>query len=311
MSSLPFIDSHTEGEPTRVFADSREFWPGNTMAERADAMRRSFADQVQGTIIEPRGHSAIVGAWLTEPVTEGSDAGVIFFNNAGLLGMCGHGTIGVAETLRSLGRAANGSVRLDTTVGTVVARFLEDRRIEIDNVVSFRHLTGVTVHVPGFGTVTGDVAYGGNWFWLSESPIPIGLPYLSDLTNYTVAIRRELERSRVTGQGQAEIDHIEIFGPASGSHADSRNFVLCPGLEYDRSPCGTGTSAKVACLAADGKLAEGEVWRQESVIGSLFSARYSRTAAGIVPSVAGRASIVATGTLHFDDSDPFRRGISS
>lgn len=279
------------------------------MAERRDVFRREHDNLRTAVVCEPRGHSAVVGALLCEPVDPDSAAGVIYFNNVGYLGMCGHGTIGLIKTLEHIGRISTGTHRIETPVGTIEAALNENGSVTITNVPSYRLAQSVAVDVEGFGTITGDIAYGGNWFFLiKDSPLEIDLNNLSGLTDFTSSVRSALERNGVTGADGAEIDHIELF--ADSPTADSRNFVLCPGLEYDRSPCGTGTSAKLACLFADGRLKEGETWRQESVIGSVFEGSVSIVDGKIIPSITGRASITAEVELILDESDPYRFGIA-
>jgi 4-hydroxyproline epimerase len=250
---------------------------------------------------------------LCEPVDPHSPAGVIFFDNAGYLGMCGHGTIGLVVTLAHLGRIAPGRHTLETPVGIVTAELHDDHRVTVTNVPSFRHASGVSVEVPGHGRVTGDVAWGGNWFFLvSEPDRSLTLDQAKDLTEYTARIRQALSAAGVRGEAGAEIDHVELFGPSPRSDADSRSFVLCPGDAYDRSPCGTGTSAKLACLHADGKLRPGEVWRQESVTGSVFLGRFTIDAdhpGRIVPEITGTAYITGESTLLIDERDPLAWGL--
>ncbi|MCB8933174.1 MAG: proline racemase family protein [Fimbriimonadaceae bacterium] len=306
------IDSHTGGEPTRVVLDGGPALAGSTMAERRTDFALRF-DQFRSAIVnEPRGSDVLVGALLTPPEREGSDAGVVFFNNVGMLGMCGHGTIGVVETLRHLGRVREGTVRLDTPVGLVEATLRPDGAVAFDNVASYRTVKDVGVHLDGGEHVVGDVAYGGNWFFLaSAGERPIALEHVGSLTAFTTRIRAALERAEITGEGGAEIDHVELYTESDTPGVDSRNFVLCPGMAYDRSPCGTGTSAKVACLAQDGKLAEGEVWRQESVTGSVFEAKVRRGPNGWLPTIAGRAWVTGESTLLLNPEDPLCWGLGA
>ncbi len=304
------VDSHTEGEPTRVVMAG---WPqpaGATMAERRDVMRREHDALRSGVVREPRGHDAIVGALLTEPVSNGATAGVVFFNDVGYLGMCGHGLIGVIRTLEHLDRIRPGIVRIDTPVGVVSAELMADGGVAIENVPAYRHRADVELDVPGVGRVHGDVAYGGNWFFLAEDTgAELAMTNVRELLSTTTAIRRALEAEGVTGTDGARIDHIELFGPPTRSDADSRNFVLCPGAAYDRSPCGTGTSAKMAVLHARGDLALGERWTQESITGSVFTGWLTERDGGLVPHISGRAFVTSRATLMFDADDPFRFGI--
>lgn len=305
---LKAIDSHTAGEPTRVTTDGFPDLGTGTMAERLDVFRREYDKLRTAVVCEPRGHSAIVGALLCDPVEADSAAGVIFFNNVGYLGMCGHGTIGLVKTLEHMGRLSTGVHKIETPVGTVEAKLNGDGSVTITNVPSYRFAKDVGVEAQGFGPVKGDIAYGGNWFFLiKDSPIAIDLRNLSALTEFTSAVRTALGEHNITGKDFAEIDHIELF--AESPTADSRNFVLCPGLEYDRSPCGTGTSAKLACLFADGKLKEGETWRQESVIGTVFEGRVSLRDDDIIPTITGTAYITAELSIVIDPNDPHGFGI--
>jgi 4-hydroxyproline epimerase len=282
------------------------------MAERRAFLLARQDRLRQAVACEPRGHDAMVGALLTPPVEPGSAAGVVFFNNAGGLGMCGHGTIGVVRTLEHLGRLRPGPVRIDTPVGTVGARLEEDGAVTVENVPAFCHARDVVVEVPGLGEVTGDVAWGGNWFFLTERPeIPLELRNVAALTDATARILAALRERGVAGRDGAEIDHVELSGPPRRRDADSRNFVLCPGLAWDRSPCGTGTSAKMAALAARGRLRPGERWGQESLTGSLFEGWLEERGGALVPRIRGRAFVTGRATLLFDPRDPFREGFTA
>lgn len=305
------VDSHTAGEPTRVvLSGAPDLGPG-TLAQR----RANFAQRWDGfrraVVCEPRGSDVLVGALLCAPAAPGCAAGVIFFNNAGYLGMCGHGTIGLVATLAHLGRLRTGRHRIDTPVGVVAADLLEDGRVTVRNVPSRRHAAGVRVPVPGHGPVSGDVAWGGNWFFLTrDHGQDLRRERVADLTRFALRLRSALEAAGVAGEGGAPVDHVELLGPG-GPGADARNFVLCPGGAYDRSPCGTGTSAELACLAADGRLEPGRAWVQEGILGTRFEASYvpEPGGAGVLPSVTGAAFITAEARLHFDPRDPFRAGL--
>lgn len=293
------IDSHTEGEPTRVVIGGLpDLGPGD-MAARLRRLGEEFDAYRRMLVLEPRGHDAWVAAILQEPTEPGHDAGVLFVNNAGPLGMCGHGTIGVVRTLQHLGRLPSDEVRLETPVGSVSAKVLPDGRVAIRNVASY--LGDADVEVLG---LRGDVAWGGNWFFIAPSPIPIVLENLTELTALSWQIRHEL-----ASMGHGKVDHIELFGPSEV--ADCRNFVLCPGGAYDRSPCGTGTSAKLATLYAHGRLALGESYRVESILGGIFEGSLEETDAGLIPTIRGRAFITAESTLLIEDADPFGWGIGS
>jgi 4-hydroxyproline epimerase len=314
--AIRVLDSHTEGEPTRLVVEGLPALASTTVAGKADELRREHDGLRAGIAREPRGHEALVGAFLFEPDRRDADLGVVFFNNAGYLGMCGHGTIGVVASLAHLGKLKPGEVRLETPAGIVRAQLHEDGRVTVWNVESYRLAKGAEVEVRGYGKARGDVAYGGNWFFLvEEHGLEVSLANLEALMAFGKAVRQALGEQGVTGAHGAEIDHVELFGPPSRKDCDSKNFVLCPGLAYDRSPCGTGLSAKLACLAADGKLAPGEVWRQESLIGSAFDGSYewgTREAIGpeaILPAITGRAWITGETTLLFDPDDPYAEGI--
>ena len=307
MSSIRVIDSHTGGEPTRIVTGGGPELGSGTMADRLEVFRKEH-DRFRSAIVnEPRGSDVVVGALLCEPGVAGCATGVIFFNNVGYLGMCGHGLIGLIATLAHLGRIKPGVHRIETPVGIVAATLNADRTVSVENVASYRKTRAVTVEVEGFGKITGDVAYGGNWFFLVENHgLALTPANVGQLTDCASRIRRA-----VNAQGFPEVDHIELFGPPACG-GDSRSFVQCPGGAYDRSPCGTGTSAKVACLAADGKLAEGAQWTQESVIGSKFTASYrwlDRAKGIIAPTITGRAHITAEATLILDEEDPFCWGL--
>jgi 4-hydroxyproline epimerase len=305
------IDSHTEGEPTRVIVEGGPGLGDGSMRERIERFANEFDHVRRHVILEPRGSNALVGALLCEPTQADCAAGVLFFNNRGYLGMCGHGSIGVAVTLAHLGRIGRGVVRLETPVGVVAVELVDDNTVTVENVASYRHAKDVSVDVPDVGRVTGDIAWGGNWFFLAkDAPCPLDLEHERELTGTALRIQAALRDQGITGDGGGEIDHVEFFSAPRNAGANSRNFVLCPGGAYDRSPCGTGTSAKLACLAADGQLGPGEEWVQESVIGSRFRAHYRLDHDGaVIPSVTGRAFICAETTLVQQPGDPFAGGI--
>jgi 4-hydroxyproline epimerase len=306
---LRIIDSHTGGEPTRVIVSGGpDLGPGPLQIRRA-RFQRDFDHFRSAVVNEPRGSDVMVGALLVEPEDKACAAGVIFFNNVGYLGMCGHGVIGVAVTLAHLGRIEPGMHRLETPVGVVAATLRSNGEVSVVNVPSWRGKKSATVTVPGVGEVTGDVAWGGNWFFLVEDHCQeLTLANVDRLTEFCWRVRQALNE-----QGFPEVDHIELFGLPALPGANSRSFVLCPGKAYDRSPCGTGTSAKLACLAADGKLAEDAVWVQESVIGSAFAGQYrwlDRPAGKIEPVITGSAFVNGETTLLLDGNDPFCWGIT-
>jgi len=304
------IDSHTGGEPTRVVVSGGPDLGQGDMAERLLIFRRDFDSFRSAVVNEPRGNDAMVGALLCTPVDPSCGAGVIFFNNVGYLGMCGHGTIGLLVTLAHLGRIGLGTHRIETPVGVVAATLNAPNDVTVRNVPSYRLAKGVSVDVEGYGPVTGDVAWGGNWFFLVNDHYHyLTLANLDRLIDFTWKIRQALNRHAITGANGQEIDHVELFGAASSDVADGKNFVLCPGKAYDRSPCGTGTSAKIACLIADGKLAEGQTWRQESLIGTLFTASGTVVDGKVIPEIRGTAYVNAEATLLLQDDDPLAMGI--
>ncbi len=310
LGPIEVVDSHTEGEPTRVVIGG---WPepdGRTMLERRESMRREQDDLRRAVVLEPRGHDAIVGALLTTPVRPEAVAGIVFFNDVSYLGMCGHGLIGVVRTLEFLGRVEPGHLEFDTTVGPVSAELLTDGRVTIRNVPTFLHRRDVSLEVPGIGSVTGDVAWGGNWFFLTELPgQPLELSRRAELLRVTMLIRDALQGQGITGSAGERIDHVELFGPPTVAGAQSRNFVLCPGGAYDRSPCGTGTSAKMATLYAKGQLTVGERWTQESIVGSTFTGWLEQDGDQLIPNIEGRAFVTSRATLMFESTDPFRHGL--
>jgi len=305
------IDSHTAGEPTRVVLEGGPDLGTGSLAERAARLEAEHLDFCASVVLEPRGHDAIIGALLVPPSDPDCVAGVIYFNNLQNLGMCGHATIGLGVTLAHLGRIEPGRHRIETPVGVVEIDLLDANTVSVVNIESYRLAKDVTVDVEGLGPVTGDVAWGGNWFFLvKNSPIALTGANIRPLTDLTLKIRAALEKAGVTGRDGAWIDHIELFGPAVDPAAQSRNFVLCPGGAYDRSPCGTGCSAKLACLAADGALAPGEEYLQESVIGSTYRISYRPGAAGgVIPTITGQAFVTSDANLIFDPADPYRAGI--
>ncbi len=304
------IDSHTGGEPTRVVVEGGPDLGAGGMAERLEVFRARYDAFRSAVVNEPRGHDAIVGALLCEPADPSCDAGVIFFNNVGYLGMCGHGTIGLMATLAHMGRIRNGVCRIETPPGVVEARLDGDGRVTIRNVASFRSAAHVVGEAPGVGRVDGDVAFGGNWFYLvSGHAQEISLDRLEELTDFAWHIREGLAAHGITGAHGHEIDHIELFGHPTVAGADSKNFVLCPGKAYDRSPCGTGTSAKLACLYADGKFKPGQVWRQESIVGSIFEGAIKVAGGKVYPEITGSAYVNAEADLILNERDPFCYGI--
>lgn len=324
MIKIQVIDSHTGGEPTRIVVEGGPDLGTGPIANRQERFRNDFDSFRRAVVNEPRGSDVLVGGLLCKPHDATCDTGIIFFNNAGFLGMCGHGTIGLMATLQHLGMFKAGDCRIETSVGPVTATLLDDHHVSVNNVTSYRSQADISIEVDGVGSVTGDVAWGGNWFFLVKNVQETLLPsHARQLTDITLRIRDALANNNICGDDGQEIDHIELFGPPHDPSNHSRNFVLCPGGAYDRSPCGTGTSAKMACLAAEGKLQPGEIWRQESVVGSVFEGHFqwvesetlnnettAQTRKLITPTICGSAHVCAESTLLLDPNDPFCMGIN-
>ena len=295
--TLSVVDSHTGGEPTRVITAGFPELQGATLAERRDDLASRFRGLARRVVDEPRGNEAMVAALLTPPTDARCHTGVIFFDRSDVLGMCGHGTIGLVETLHFLGEIGPGQHLIDTPVGPVTAQLHQDGSVSIDNVVS-RRLASVTVEVPAVGAVAGEVAWGGNTFFCVEEPAFDLSRDVGELITIATAVKQAVHAA-----GYDDVDHVELYGEPTVPGADSRSFVLCPSGTYDRSPCGTGTSAKLACLAVEGRLAENEVWVQESITGSTFEARYrwvDRATGEIAPQITGRAEVTGRGELFID-----------
>ncbi len=310
-SRVQIVDSHTEGEPTRVVIAGGPDLGDGGLPTRLEIFRTQFDEFRAGVVQEPRGSEVVVGALLVEPTDPTCVCGVIFFNDCGYLGMCGHGTIGLVTTLAHLERIGPGRHRIETPVGVVSAELHEDGRVSVHNVPSYRYRAGVAVDVPDWGSFVGDIAWGGNWFFLiAEHGYDLVASNRRELTAVTSAIRSALSASGTSGEGGALIDHIELFSAPSDPANCSRNFVLCPGAAFDRSPCGTGTSAKMACLYAAGKLKAGDLWRQEGILGTVFTGSVQEVDGCILPTITGRAWVTAESILLFGPTDPFRCGIA-
>ncbi|NWK55895.1 proline racemase family protein [Verrucomicrobiaceae bacterium N1E253] len=315
---LRIIDSHTGGEPTRVVTAWPESVRGldeGSLMERRKLLEEKYDWIRSACIHEPRGHEAMVGALLCPPVNPECVTGVIFFNNVGYLNGCVHGTIGVTVTLAHLGRIAVGKHRIETPVGEVLAEWHDDGSVTVTNVPSYRYRRGVSLNVGKWGKVTGDVAWGGNWFFLVDrsqaEQCPEVVPEcIAALTEFSSAVSTALKEQSVTGAEGMEIDHVEVFGDPTPGISDSRSFVLCPGKAYDRSPCGTGTSAKLACLFADGKLQLGQVWKQASILNTVFEGRVIAESDGqMTPQISGHAHVNGEAIFFLREEDPFRYGI--
>ena len=307
MQTFRVIDSHTGGEPTRTIVDGGPRLLGSSIVEQIEDMRANHDAYRRSIVNEPRGSEVMVGAYLIPAHDSNNECGILFFNNVGYLGMCGHGTIGIVATLAYLGKIGLGKHRFETVAGLVSATLHSDASVTIENVPSYRSHAGIEIQVEGIGMIKADIAYAGNWFCLVASSRPDELdrpiPELLELASRILAACR---------RNFPEVDHVEIFGPAKTLIGNSRSFVLCPGGMYDRSPCGTGTSAKLACLAADAKLAEGETWVQESIIGSMLQGSYrwlDKSKGHVLPSITGRAFVNADMQALVDENDPFAWGL--
>ena len=324
------VDSHTAGEPTRIVTGGLPPLAGASMAEKRTILQRDHDGLRRALVLEPRGHDAIVLAYLLPPCTPGAHLGVVFANDAGYLGMCGHGAIGVATVAVAMGMVAAvepvTEVVLDTPAGVVPCRVAvaggKVKSVTITNVPSFLFAQRVVVPVHGFGKVAADIAYGDNWFAFVEADqlgLMVEKTHLPVLMQAATAVREALVREGVRGRhpersGDEIVDHVKLFAPLAGDEPGARALTLCPGAAYDRSPCGTGTSAKLAVLHAKGELEIGAWFRSQSVLATEFRARVVReTRVGphpaIVPEVTGSAWITGFPTFVLDPEDPCRFGI--
>jgi 4-hydroxyproline epimerase len=313
MIRIPFLDSHTGGEPTRLITSLPFDLGTGSVADKLSTLKKDHDDLRRTVLLEPRGSDVLVGAYLVPPADPTCQFGVIYFNNVGYLGMCGHGTIGLIASLAYLGKVQPGVIRVETPVGVVEATLHKNEageypnKVSVKNIPAYRHLTHVPVTVDG-KTIHGDVAWGGNWFFLChDHGLEVNMQNLEALTDFSWRVREQFTSNGITGANGAEIDHVELF--ASTPEADSKSFVLCPGKAYDRSPCGTGTSAKLACLYGDGKLQVGQIWKQQSVVGSIFEGSVQLDGDKIIPTITGEAWVMAEGTILVDERDPFGTGI--
>ncbi len=340
MIRIPYLDSHTGGEPTRLITSLPFDLGAGSVADKLSTLKKNHDDLRRTVLLEPRGSDVLVGAYLVPPADPTCQFGVIYFNNVGYLGMCGHGTIGLIASLAYLGKVQPGVIRVETPVGVVEATLhapslrgtsdserrsnllieqevasgkerprndIYPNKVSVQNIPSYRHLTHVPVTIDG-KTIHGDVAYGGNWFFLChDHGLEVNMQNLEALTDFSWRVREQFTANGITGANGAEVDHVELF--ASTPEADSKSFVLCPGKAYDRSPCGTGTSAKLACLYGDGKLQVGQIWKQQSVVGSIFEGSVQLNGDKIIPTITGEAWVMSEGTILVDERDPFGKGI--
>jgi len=336
MIKIPFLDSHTGGEPTRLITSLPFDLGTGSVADKCSTLKKNHDDLRRTVLLEPRGSDVLVGAYLVPPADPTCQFGVIYFNNVGYLGMCGHGTIGLTASLAYMGKVQPGAIRVETPVGVIEATLhpmslrapqgrsnpqvneevasghdprndMYPNKVSVQNIPAYRHLTHIPVTVDG-KTIHGDVAYGGNWFFLvHDHGLEVNMNNLEALTDFAWRVREQLTAKGITGANGAEVDHVELF--SESKEADSKSFVLCPGKAYDRSPCGTGTSAKLACLYGDGKLQAGQIWKQQSVVGSIFEGRIQIQDNRIIPTITGEAWVMSEGTILVDERDPFGKGI--
>jgi 4-hydroxyproline epimerase len=304
ISLVKILDSHAGGAPTRLMLSGGPELGAGPLAERAKVFQEKHDRFRRATVGEPRGSDAVMGALLVEPHDKGCQAGLIFFSNAGYPSLSAHGIIGSVVSLAHLGRIKPGPVKLDTPAGPVSAVLGAGGEVSFENVPAYRREKDLPLYLPGVGDVNVDLAYGGAWFCLIEQHDQrLALDNLPQLTDYCARIRQA-----VSDSGFPEIDHVALFGPGTQAGANSRDFVLGPGKTYERSPSGAATSARLACLAADGKLAAGAEWVQEGILGSVLRAKYRKQGDKIIPTITGHGYIMGEGTLLLDPADPFAWG---
>lgn len=311
---LRVIDSHTIGEPTRLVIDESLVagldLGGGSVRERRDRFRERYDHVRQALVGDPRGTVAMVGVILLPPADPSCRFGAFCINRVGYLDMCGHATIGLAVTLGHLGRIEPGSFRLETPADVVGVTWHGGGEASFECVPPRRITKSLALACDDGARVTGDVATSGLWFFICrDHGLPVDSAGIPALTARAWAIRRALDARGITGTGGAVIDHVVLLGPPRDARNHGRAFVLCPDGAFDRSPCGTGTSALVGCLFEDGQLAEGHTWRQESVLGGVYEASIRRVGGMLVPTVRGSAWLTGETTLHFAGDDPYRTGI--
>lgn len=324
------IDTHTAGEPTRIITKGVPTISGSTMMEKKEYMEEHLDWLRRAVMLEPRGHDNMFGAILTEPVHPDADLGIIFMDGGGYLNMCGHGTIGTSMAAVETGIVPKvepiTKVRLDAPAGLVEASVAvvegKVKSVTVTNVPSFLYQQDVKITTPMLGEVTFDIAFGGSFFALIESDYfgyDILPEHSEELMNQALELReiinREIKVSHPLQPHIKTVDLIEIYGPAVSDKADARNVVIFGDRQIDRSPCGTGTSAKMATLCAKGKLAIGEEFVYESITGTMFKGKIiSKTKVGefdaYVPQITGSAWITGFNQFVIDDSDPVKYGFT-
>jgi len=321
------VDGHTCGNPVRLVTGGGPRLEGNTMNERRLHFMAEFDWIRTGLMFEPRGHDMMSGSILYPPTRDDTDIGVLFIETSGCLPMCGHGTIGTVTFLVEHGLVrprTPGVLRLEVPAGLVDAYYTMNgphvESVRFVNVPSFLHSTGLTVECPELGTLGFDVAYGGNFYAIvdpQEHYRDLAQLTAGDIVRLSPVLRQRInDRYSFVHPEYPTIQgcsHIQWTGKPIDSHADGRNAVFYGSKAIDRSPCGTGTSARMAQLAAKGGLKVGDTYVHESIIGSLFKGRIeAKTSVGgtpaIVPSIEGWARMTGFSTINIDDRDPYKHG---
>ncbi|RWP63420.1 MAG: 4-hydroxyproline epimerase [Mesorhizobium sp.] len=321
------IDGHTCGNPVRLVAGGGPLLNGATMMERRAHFLAEYDWIRTGLMFEPRGHDVMSGSILYPPTRPDCDVAILFIETSGCLPMCGHGTIGTVTMAIEHGLVkpkTPGLLRLDTPAGLVTAEYKQVgdyvEEVRITNVPSFLHAEGLTVECPQLGEISVDVAYGGNFYAIVEPQKTyrdMADHSAGDLIAWSPVVRQRLNEKYAfvhpENPGIDRLSHILWTGAPTDSQADARNAVFYGDKAIDRSPCGTGTSARMAQLHAKGKLGTGDEFVHESIIGSLFKGRVEKevTVAGkpaIIPSIGGWARMTGLNTIFIDDRDPFAHG---
>jgi 4-hydroxyproline epimerase len=321
------VDAHTGGNPVRVVVGGGPLLPGVPMAEKRQIFMRDHDWVRRALMFEPRGHDVMSGSILYPSSREDCDLGVLYIEVTGCLPMCGHGTIGTVTVALEEGLVqprTPGRLSLETPAGVVGVEYRQEgafvEEVRLFNVPAYLHAEAVTLDVPGLGPLVVDVAYGGNYYAIVEpQPGWPGLDAVSarDLINWSPAVRAAAHAAVAPVHPEDErirnVTHVMWCGPARDSRAHARNAVFYGDAAIDRSPCGTGSSARMAQLTARGALQIGDTFVHESIIGSLFDCRVESAAtvgnfAAIRPSVAGWARVTGHNTIFVDDRDPFAHG---
>lgn len=321
------IDGHTCGNPVRLVSGGGPLLQGATMMERRAHFLAEYDWIRTGLMFEPRGHDVMSGSILYPPTRDDCDVAILFIETSGCLPMCGHGTIGTVTMAIENGLVkpkTPGVLRLDTPAGLVVAEYRQEgeyvEEVRITNVPSFLYAEGLTVDCPQLGEITVDVAYGGNFYAIVEPQKnfrDIADHSAGDLIAWSPVVRQRLNEKysfvHPDNPGINRLSHMLWTGAPRDPQAHARNAVFYGDKAIDRSPCGTGTSARMAQLHAKGRLKAGDDFVHESIIGSLFKGRVEREVevagrTGIVPSIGGWARMTGLNTIFLDDRDPFVKG---